>query len=247
MSIPERLSATELATLAEINPRCAQLALSRAAREGRRWRGVSLNVFVVACPGGRSPIAYEVALDSLPADLQTNHRTAREAAVPAGQAVQAAPESPEAAEPIGEVVNPDKQAEFKLDVIREVLRLRRDEGKTLGRAVWQVSREFRYDYGELKYGKPVSRTQVYRWIEKYGCDGTAGLMRQRRNDRGKRRVVISQSWDKETKKAGIDLKTRRAIATELERVVKGEYHAGERSASVIQMNVPRGPHGMDPA
>lgn len=71
MSEAEWIGAYTLATLASISPQAARKALKQ-----RSWRGRGLTVRMLPGRGGRSGLRYEVAVASLPDDLQLRHRQA---------------------------------------------------------------------------------------------------------------------------------------------------------------------------
>ena len=71
------LSVDDLAAAARVHRNTA-LKVMRRALQGKSWRGMSMRVRRV--PGrGRTGRTYQVALESLPADLQNSHRSAETA------------------------------------------------------------------------------------------------------------------------------------------------------------------------
>jgi hypothetical protein len=68
LTSPRWLSTLEFAEAAGMSPQAARKAI-RLGLDGKLWRGRQLKVRRAIGPGGRSGLAYEVALESLPPGL----------------------------------------------------------------------------------------------------------------------------------------------------------------------------------
>ena len=218
MTLSARLTTPQLATLAGISESKARRALARALTN-LPWRGANLDVLERHGQGGNSGRVYEVAVGSLPQELQDAYW---------------ANFSPPDSDPSPRY-NTNAQAEFKLSVLQSVRRLVA-AGHTNAAAIKQAATEARYPYGK-KRGKPPSDRAVWNWDRAYERDAAAGLMRKQRNDTGKARVIISGQHDALVAEAGLSVKEHRRFRRKLDWRIKGEWQRGEKSWRTVQMNI----------
>ena len=216
MAAREWISAPELASLAGIHRRPAAKALARA-HAGKPWRDVCLEVCVVDGRGGRSGKRYQVAVDSLPVELQNAWLAARPSAPPARRH------------------DSDGLAEFRREV---VLHVRRSEAADMTpvEAIREACATFRYPQG--KYGgRKVSPTRAREWCSAYEAEGAASFARKERNDKGKGRVIISRELDALAARHGVSEERLRHFFALLERRIRGEFQRGFKSVRIVRENV----------
>ena len=170
------LASAELGSLAGIALRNASVAIAKGAR-GETWRGASLIVREVRSRGGRSGIAYQVRLDSLPPELQE-----------AWKALQAPCESRLCHGPKAQW-----QREFwrdLLDPIASADKHTRERGELISVAAGK-----RYFAAS---GKPfrVSVRNIQRKLEAYEASASVAVLgRTKRIDTGMKRTILSRQWD----------------------------------------------------
>ena len=168
-------------------------------------------------PGGRSGKRYQVAVDSLPAELQNAALAVRPSTPPARRR------------------DSDGLAEFRREVVFAVRR-RVTRGMILKEAIEEVCADFRYPRG--KYGgRKVSRTRVHEWYNAYEAEGAAPLARKERDDKGVARVIFSRELDALAARHGVSEERLRHFFALLERRIKGEFQRGVKSVQKARENV----------
>ena len=197
------LDADRFAATASITRRAASKVLLASRSESSPfWRGASLVVREVRSRGGRSGIAYQVRLDSLPPELQE-----------AWKVLQAPCESRLCHGPKAQW-----QREFwrdLLDPIASVGKHSRERGELISIAAGK-----RYFAAS---GKPfrVSVRNIQRKLENYEKSASVAVLgRTKRIDTGMRRTVLSRRWDAAVRADLTDAEMAE-IAEKLRRHVRG--------------------------
>ncbi len=143
------------------------------------WRGATLSVRVIHGKGGASGKQYEVAVASLPADIQERLK--------ALQSPLTVPSKPVGGD------NAGIEWAWKYDLIQEALNTKPksiERGNALDLLSGKTFRDWR---GQMI---TTSRRTIERWIKKYETQQTlSALGRQARADNGKSRVILSARWD----------------------------------------------------
>lgn len=204
---PVWLTSVELAECAGISPRKARSALSLAA-EGFGWRGQQLVVRRTRGKGGKSGWQYQVRFDSLPLDLRTSY------SLPAKQeATTLATEG----------------VEWRYSVIEPALRCKPRTAERAN-AVRQIASQIHTKPGGRR--AHISETTVRDWLKRYDELGPRGLAFKQRSDKGKRRVLISQRWDK-----GVQLPdgAKQSIAAKLEERIRSLWASLQPSSGWVEV------------
>jgi hypothetical protein len=170
------LSSDRFAEIAGTNIRAAQTALLRAAR-GISWYGCQLEVRTVFGRGGRSGKQYQVKISSLPPHLQ--------------QALKALQITDEAVSKLrfGDVAQLERN--WKFDVISRALEHPKGSAERKAEIDRQHDRMV-HDWNS----QPIrlSRSTLYKWIERFELYGVHGLTSKVRRDKGEKKVFISRAW-----------------------------------------------------
>jgi hypothetical protein len=209
------LSVQELADLANISRRKATQALSHAAK-GLPWRKHTIVVREVPGRGGRSGVRYEVALASLPVDLQIAFLRGSNAVRTTCDSVSHVPALFEAGcerhdvGRIGEVAaNQSERIEYRWRVIQAAVE---HPHRSNARAA-------EIDRASATFNVPVRTIQ--RWItnwKKAGGDMNA-MGRKRPSDAGKPRVAVSRKFDKAFRKIAGEGDATEALLGEFRAIV----------------------------
>jgi hypothetical protein len=219
------LSVEEFSALAGIADRRGRRALQRAA-DGLTWREKQLEVRVVAGRGGNSGNRYKVFAPSLPPDLYEKWIALR--------ARQPMPEAPSVTLPVPKITidsNRDKRfdkARWVYSIIEPILSLRRRSPERSAARAQVLSREYTRPNGKKVR---VSPRQLDEWLKRYESGLFAALMPRQRNDIGKRRVLITRTWDKA---CPLDAGKKHAIAEALTVYIRSCWASGAPGWKVIQ-------------
>lgn len=194
------LSVTEFAALAGISRQSAHEAAKRCL-SGKLWREHVVKVRTAAGRGGKAGIRYEVALSSLPAELQSAFRatslaTEAQLSEPAHYAPRVATE--EEGSRALKIFDKIKIATGPLSPAAR------------GAAVKQVHEQT---------GMPL-RT-VWRYVRRYNRHGLEGLMRCKPKNAGERRCAVSMTFDKAFVAAGHSPDLLPDLAAFVEKTVAG--------------------------
>lgn len=164
----------EFADVADLSRQAAHKALVRA-KAGKAWRGSLLTVREVtaSCGGGRSGVRYEIALSSLPAELQERF-----------SGPLALIETP-LNRPAPRASSQLQRQDYQWRVIEDAV----------ARPARSKERRAEVERAAAKWGEPV-RT-IYRWIADLEAAGgdIAALGRKRPSNAGQRRVHVSRPFD----------------------------------------------------
>ena len=170
------LSVASVASLAGCSDRAVRLAIQRG-----NWRGSPLTLRCLHGRGGDGGKTYEVALASLPADLQAKWRALH-------------PETVKLPATTGVTVIRDRRkvsgidgAQQRAAIISEIMDSD-DPTEAIKRKVGTIA---------FIDGRPMKlkRATLYRWLGLYSKQGIVTLQRKMRADAGRRRVFVSTAWD----------------------------------------------------
>lgn len=216
VNFPDFLTAEAFSALCGVSIRAAQKAFGRAVA-GKPWNGHALQVRAIPTRGGAAGVRYEVAVASLPAELAA--RIAKPDASP-GPASRRATGS-----------------DWRLPLVKSICeagKLGTDPRAAEFRAV--MARAI-YPSGK-RAGQPVAERTLRAWIATYEARGALPLIvRQKRADRGASRVLAWREWDRAMAAADVPDPRQRAIAAQLDGMVRGLWAAGEVSAANIQLSM----------
>ncbi len=194
-------SSVELAKLSGLSrQRTHALLLSFHSSKRRPWRGAELQTRIAHGRGGRSGIRYEVKLDSLPVDLQERFKTLSRL-------------DKQALNPL----STDK-AKFErnwwLNVLTPVLKHpeRTPERTT---AILDICQRTHTDW--FGNSRTFSKRTVHAKVAAYKEFGIVGLSRQGRSDKGVKRVILTDVWDKAVP---FDDATRHLIAENIKKQIQ---------------------------
>jgi hypothetical protein len=199
-STPEEqwLRADEFAELAGISLQAARRAL-RSGANGGSWRGHRIAVRHRLGRGGRSGVAYEVALQSLPETIG-----------PAGEdSVELISELASSGGPRRTVDDQTASISDRWATIREALKHPRQSSERSG-ALCSAAK----DTG-------VTKRTLYRWTQQYEAHGVRGLARARPRNAGRPRVVVSRKFDGPFLAAGHSEAALQEIASTVHVSLKG--------------------------
>lgn len=152
----------ELAQIAGMSPQAARRA-ARHGLAGTRWRGAALQVQYGAGRGGRSGLSYQIAVDSLPAEVRE-------------KALRRAAPTP-------------MQIAHRQDVV--IRRRWAAIADALDQPYGSAERAEAIETAALRAGRHP-RT-IRRWVERYDQHGLRGLGNARPSNAGARRVLISRT------------------------------------------------------
>lgn len=197
-AVEQWLGADEFSALAGISLQAARRALRRGIN-GETWRDHRIAVRHRLGRGGRSGIAYEVALESLPEPIGSAEDD------PVGL-------TSEQAAPGGLRRTVDDQAatiSHRWGVVREALKHPRhsaQRSETLCAAARDIG---------------VTKRTLYRWTQQYEAHGVRGLARARPKNAGRPRVVVSRKFDGPFLAAGHSEAALQQIASTVHLSLKG--------------------------
>ena len=181
------------------------------------WRGSSLVVREVPSRGGRSGIAYQVRMDSLPPELQE-----------AWKALQAPCESRLCHGPKAQW-----QREFWRDLLTPILNAgkhSRERGELVALAAGK-----RYFSAS---GKPfrVSVRNIQRKLEKYEASASVAVLgRTKRVDTGMKRTILSRKWDTAVRRDLTEVEMAN-IAGKLRRHIRGLVAEGSGGKELLSFS-----------
>jgi hypothetical protein len=192
------LGTEAFADLARISARAARQALQRGAK-GAAWRGHRLVVRRQYGPGGRAGLAYQVAIESLPADLRS---------ADSGRVQDPVEESAPA---FGRRTARNQGTEIaaRWDVIGDAIEQPRGSAQRATAIHAAASRN------------SLSERTLYRWIDQYEAHGLRGLARAQAARASAPRVIVSRRFDGAARAAGYPEEVLRVIATDVQAALKG--------------------------
>jgi hypothetical protein len=211
----EYIGSSGIAAIAGISRQAVEEALLKVAvGERSTWRGAMLQLRIVPGRGGRSGVRYEVAVDSLPADLQFEIARRNAASLdpsilrvdtPAGdwRSFWTSTLAPALAHPARSV---ERSAAIK--AIAGRLHFTPDGGSRL-----------------------FDERTVRRYLARYDTHGVAGFQKRTRRDRGRQRCLISSAWDSAVP---FDLETRLRLVDETTELVRGLWRSGSVLSIIIR-------------
>lgn len=207
------LPASGFANLAHISERKARLALERAHRGAKPWRGAEISVRLVPSLGGPAGVRYEVLVDSLPADIQE-----------AWKGLQSDCET-------APLLRDDRPnvASWRLHIISPAVPHAKGTAAR-AEAIRKIVAETRVgpDGRQIR----ITDRTVQRWLDAYKAEGINGLKLRARKDKGARRVVISQPWF-EKARVWFDTATIAQIDADLRAFIRSKYTANESPGRII--------------
>lgn len=211
----EFIGTQALAQIANLSKRAAEKALTRALQHPlTTWRGAALVVRTVPGRGGRSGQRYEVRSDSLPVDLQERLKAIR--SVPERRLIH------------GEKAQAER--DWWYGVIEPALGLAKHSHERAAAIRAIGDREHMRPSGKRV---KLSESTIRRKLEDYDLYGLAGLSRAGRSDDGRKRTIISRSWD--TTMCGMPDAWRGATADRLKGYLKS-LHKANMAVSEIQLH-----------
>lgn len=194
------LNTHQFAGLVNVSDRMAGKALSRCF-DGHPYRGCRLIVRRVRGQGGQAGWQYQVRLDSLPAELQTAWQA---------NAVAIRADDPASLE----IDDSGDVARWRYEVIEGALR-HPSKSPERGIEIERIAKTV-CTWPSGRRGRVKAKT-IRTWLHRYDIHGIAGLCRRKREDSGRRRVLISRRWD-----SAVELpeEARQALVAELEEKVR---------------------------
>ena len=212
------LSVRELADLAGLSDRAVRKAIAGCA-DGRPWRGAMLQARSIDGRGGAAGTVHQVAIASLPPDLQQRARELLEAPASAPARTPA---------PV-----PRSLGELRLSAVLSVLAAGPKGSADRAARVAGLAATLRYPTGK-RAGSPVGQGTIRAWVADYEREGLTAIKRKERSDRGASRVIAWAAWDAAMAEARVPADRQREIAAALDRSVRSFWASGAASASVIQ-------------
>lgn len=194
---------------------------------GLPWRGAILTVRAVPGRGGASGVRFEVAMASLPSELQARIRSTR---LPPAPRVK-----PEHAR-VQAMPCPRSEADLRLSAVLAVRAAGPIGSPARAARVAELVASLRYLSGD-RAGRPVAERTIRAWVAEYEKAGLAAVKRKRRADRGLARVIAWRAWDDAMEAAGVPIERQREIASRLDALVRGHWKAGAASAANIQFDM----------
>jgi hypothetical protein len=191
------LTSREFAAAVSLSRRNAARALSRAYG-GFRWRGYPLAVRAVQASGGRSGTRFEVLASSLPPEYRSPALS--EGALNASASFRA------------QTID-KREWQWRLQILAPAIAAL-DDGKPIAPVMRAIASQ----------ADAPSVDTLETWLRRYRERGVSGLIRQRRADVGKSRVLVSREWDRLTVHLSADV--RRDLAAEIEKRVRSLWAAG---------------------
>jgi hypothetical protein len=192
------VGADEFAALAGISLQAARRALHRGINGGT-WRGHRIAVRHRLGRGGRSGVAYEVALESLPETIgPADDESVGLISEPAGPG-----------DPRRTVDDQAATISDRWSNIRQALKHPRHSAQR-SEALSAAAR----DMG-------VTKRTLYRWTQQYEAHGIRGLARARPRNAGRPRVVVSRKFDGPFLAAGHGEAALQQIASTVHLTLKG--------------------------
>ncbi len=227
------ISAFEFADIARISERKGRLALQRA-HSGKTWRGHTLSVIAQRGRGGASGISYLVRIDSLPPELHIRAEavfgTATDEddnsaplALPApatGTALAVQNQTPISRPVTANTTVATREWAWKREIIHPAMNLSKGSPERAAMIAELASKSYLMPNGRRK---TFGETTLRNWVREYEKRGVAGLCRKGRSDRGKPRVMASQTWDQAMSEAGISPLGQKRIIVKLRRYVRSVW------------------------
>ena len=174
------LSTVDLANLSSISRQAIEKVLLKiASGQTSLWRGSELEVRIAHGRGGRSGIRYEVKVDSLPIELQERFKAL----------------STVNKQALNPLLSDKAKVErnWWLNLLAPVLK-HPERTSERSAAIQETLSYGHYDWRGNKI--KLSRRTVYAKIAAYKQHGIHGLARQSRSDKGVKRVILTDIWDK---------------------------------------------------
>lgn len=209
------ITVADLASLAATSPRAIQLAITRSPSDAQPdWQGSRLNIRKARGRGGKAGTVYEIAVDSLPLDLQERYK-----------AVHAPFET--------RWNHGEKQTaerDWRYELLRAALTFKKGSSE---RAVEIRELSGRNHIGPSGKRCRFSERTVQRMIERYEDGlGVGSLSRVQRSDAGVRRVILSKAFDEGVP---FDNDKKAELASRIRQYVRSLIKSGEAPASVIML------------
>ncbi len=195
------IASDTFAVIVGISERKARSALERVfSGKSTSWRGASLIVREVPSRGGRSGMRYQVRVDSLPVDIRSRFEEL----------------SKEPCGLISHSLKAQREREDWFHVIKPLIELDDPLQRSVARAALIdeiAAKEHRIDGQTIK----VTVRTIRRKLEAYRKNGLSGLSKDKRNDAGKSRVIVTRLWDQAVP---FDDETKEAVAEEFLRYMR---------------------------
>lgn len=214
------LDIASFARLAGLKERGSQQALSRAF-DGKSWRGHTLTVRAVQGQGHAGK-TYKVLASTLPPDLYTNWLKERpEESLPlaptGGAIVTLQPQV--TLDPLQQ--QRIAQAQWRQRIIAPIVGLKpRSPQRSQAIAAVLAAQHINLRGKAVQ----ISKTQLYAWLKAYDKQPDLHtLAPKKRSDRGQRRTLITQHWDKT---CTLDKDQQQAIAEKLAHYTRSLWASG---------------------
>ena len=173
------ISSNALAILARVSRQAIEKALSKISNgQTSLWRGAELQIRFTHGAGGQSGTQYEIALSSLPTDLQQRYK--------ANLSLN------------NRALNPLKTSKANLEcnwwlnVLHKVLNTP-ERSRSRWLEIEKVCSHSHVDW--MAQNRKINKRTLYSKLAAYKKHGAIGLSRQSRSDKGQKRVILSKVWD----------------------------------------------------
>lgn len=219
------LPTLEFAKIVGISEQKARRALARA-HDGHTWRSHHLHVVVQTGRGGTGGRGYFVEACSLPENTCSGESTGP---------LRSNADIPAVPPPIprSRISGTHKEAEWKLSIIRPILNTS-PRSPERAAVIEAVAAERHIDWKGR--GRTLHPNSLRNWLANYEARVLEGLARKARDDGGRKRVVLSRSWDDAMRKAGADSDAMAAIVAKVVERIRSEWRSGTPSWPTVRAN-----------
>lgn len=207
-------------------------AAQRALKSGR-FDGSEIDVQAVPSKVGRGGIVRMVNVDSLTADLRAKYYLQFGIDINAqkvGGWMASMSRLQEAMDHDPQYDVDRKTANWRLNIIRPILGTKARSAER-GQLINKIADDG--VIGEDGQRQSVTKVSLYNWVKKYEAKGLNGLIRKKRNDSKKQRVIVTQKWDQFFTHFGISEADHSYIGDEIRAHIAGLWAAGAAGWSVV--------------